>query len=193
MQTCTGTSADAARGLVDRKRNASRYFDSRCNLQCDADPCCSWRKHQSSAPHNPPSRQQQALKDRTQPRFAISISWFPRFVDCLPNGPKGHPTVQLFLAGGVPEVAWHLRELGFAQGRRQDRQWNDLETNYWMNGKGCDRREICREHLRAADGVEADDVIIPPARAKQLGLTSTVCFPEGNLLPRRLGDQSNVH
>ena len=36
----------------------------------------------------------------------------PRFVDCLPNGPVGHPTVQLFLAGGVPEVAWHLRELG---------------------------------------------------------------------------------
>lgn len=36
----------------------------------------------------------------------------PRLVDALPNGPVGHPTVQVFMAGGVPEVMLHLRELG---------------------------------------------------------------------------------
>jgi putative YjhG/YagF family dehydratase len=36
----------------------------------------------------------------------------PRLVDALPNGPVGHPTVRVFLAGGVPEVMLHLRELG---------------------------------------------------------------------------------
>src|SRR5262249_10587496 len=36
----------------------------------------------------------------------------PRLVDALPNGPMGHPTVRVFLAGGVPEVLLHLRELG---------------------------------------------------------------------------------
>src|SRR5947207_7618786 len=36
----------------------------------------------------------------------------PRFVSVLPNGPTNHPTVRLFLAGGVPEVMLHLRELG---------------------------------------------------------------------------------
>src|SRR5207248_5379827 len=36
----------------------------------------------------------------------------PRLVDTLPNGPVGHPTVQVYLAGGVPEVMLHLRELG---------------------------------------------------------------------------------
>ncbi len=36
----------------------------------------------------------------------------PRFVDALPNGPVGHPTVRVFLAGGVPEVMLHLRDLG---------------------------------------------------------------------------------
>src|SRR5690242_4887749 len=36
----------------------------------------------------------------------------PRLVDALPNGPKGHPTVQVFLAGGVPEVMLHLRRMG---------------------------------------------------------------------------------
>ena len=36
----------------------------------------------------------------------------PRFVSVLPNGPVNHPTVRVFLAGGVPEIMLHLRELG---------------------------------------------------------------------------------
>src|SRR5262249_58589073 len=36
----------------------------------------------------------------------------PRLVDALPNGPVGHPTVRVYLAGGVPEVMLHLRRLG---------------------------------------------------------------------------------
>src|SRR5205807_542637 len=36
----------------------------------------------------------------------------PRLVDALPNGPVGHVTVQVFLAGGVPEVMLHLRGMG---------------------------------------------------------------------------------
>ncbi|MBI1876838.1 MAG: dihydroxy-acid dehydratase, partial [Chloroflexi bacterium] len=35
----------------------------------------------------------------------------PRLVDVLPNGPVNHTTVQVFLAGGVPEVMLHLRNL----------------------------------------------------------------------------------
>ena len=106
----------------------------------------------------------------------------PRFVDCLPNGPVGHPTVQLFLAGGVPEVAWHLRELGLWKTDAKTvsgMTWDEL-LDQW---ESCERRRICRDHLQMADGVDADDVIIPPERAKQIGLTSTVCFPDGNLCP----------
>jgi dihydroxyacid dehydratase/phosphogluconate dehydratase len=36
----------------------------------------------------------------------------PRLVDALPNGPRHHPTVQVFMAGGVPEVMLHLRDMG---------------------------------------------------------------------------------
>ncbi|MDE0862414.1 MAG: YjhG/YagF family D-xylonate dehydratase [Rubripirellula sp.] len=106
----------------------------------------------------------------------------PRFVDCLPNGPVGHPTVRLFLAGGVPEVAWHLRELGLLKADARTvsgMTWNEL-LDQWHD---CDRRQICRDHLRAVDGVEPEDVILPPQKAKRLGLTSTVCFPVGNLCP----------
>ena len=35
-----------------------------------------------------------------------------RLVDALPNGPRNHPTVQVFMAGGVPEVMCHLRAAG---------------------------------------------------------------------------------
>ncbi len=42
----------------------------------------------------------------------------PRLVDALPNGPENHPTVRVFLAGGVPEVMLHLRRLGLLERRR---------------------------------------------------------------------------
>ncbi|MFK8111466.1 MAG: YjhG/YagF family D-xylonate dehydratase [Rubripirellula sp.] len=106
----------------------------------------------------------------------------PRFVDCLPNGPVGHPTVRLFLAGGVPEVAWHLRELGLLKAESRTvagMTWNEL-LDKWRT---CERRQVCRDHLQAADGVDPDEVIIPPAEARRRGLTSTVCFPSGNLCP----------
>src|SRR4029434_9936518 len=35
----------------------------------------------------------------------------PRLVSVLPNGPVHHPTVRVFLGGGVPEVMLHLRRL----------------------------------------------------------------------------------
>ena len=45
----------------------------------------------------------------------------PRLVDALPNGPRNHPTVQVFMAGGVPEVMLHLRRMGMLNTGRADR------------------------------------------------------------------------
>ena len=106
----------------------------------------------------------------------------PRFVDCLPNGPMGHPTIRVFLAGGVPEVAWHLRELGLLRSTARTvtgMTWDEI-LDTW---KTCERREFCRDRLQEADGVNPDDVIVPPAKAAEKGLTPTVCFPMGNLCP----------
>jgi dihydroxyacid dehydratase/phosphogluconate dehydratase len=46
-----------------------------------------------------------------------------------------------------------------------------------------DRRRRLREVLRERDAVDPDDVILPPPKAKQRGLTSTVTFPRGNIAP----------
>jgi putative YjhG/YagF family dehydratase len=104
----------------------------------------------------------------------------PRIVDALPNGP--HPTVRVFLAGGVPEVMLHLRELGLLDLRARAATGESLEaTLTWW--EGSERRRLLRERLREMDGVDPDDVILPPAKARARGITSTVSFVGGNLAP----------
>src|SRR4030095_11990169 len=49
--------------------------------------------------------------------------------------------------------------------------------------EGSERRRALRERLREQDGVDPDDVIMDPERARTRGLTSTVTFPRGNLAP----------
>jgi len=46
-----------------------------------------------------------------------------------------------------------------------------------------ERRATLRKLLRDRDGIDPDDVIMDPDRARSRGLTSTVTFPVGNLAP----------
>jgi putative YjhG/YagF family dehydratase len=106
----------------------------------------------------------------------------PRLVDVLPNGPVGHPTVRVFLAGGVPEVMLHLRELGLLELDALTVSGQKLGSllDWWQ---ASERRRRLRDQLREQDGIDPDEVILSPARARERGLTSTVCFPRGNLAP----------
>lgn len=106
----------------------------------------------------------------------------PRLVDVLPNGPVGHPTVRVFMAGGVPEVMLRLRELGLldldvmtVSGERLGKI-----LDWWQ---ASDRRRRLREMLAEKDGVDPDEVIMSPVRARRNGLTSTITLPGGNLAP----------
>ncbi|GAB4147083.1 MAG: xylonate dehydratase YagF [Planctomycetaceae bacterium] len=106
----------------------------------------------------------------------------PRLVDVLPNGPVGHPTVQFFLAGGVPEVMLHLRDLGLLKLDTLTATGQPLaEILEWW--EQSERRTRLRVLLEERDGVSPDDVIMSPEQAKQRGLTSTVTFPKGNIAP----------
>jgi putative YjhG/YagF family dehydratase len=106
----------------------------------------------------------------------------PRLVDALPNGPVGHPTVRVFLAGGVPEVMLHLRRLGLLDCDCLTVTGTTLGRvlDWW---EGSERRARLHDVLRQADGIEPDDVIMDPERARARGLTFTVTFPRGNLAP----------
>ncbi len=106
----------------------------------------------------------------------------PRLVSVLPNGPVDHPTVRVFLAGGVPEVMLHLRRLNLLHTDVLTVTGKTLGENldWWEHSE---RRRRFRELLRELDGVEADEVILPPDQARALGLTGTLVFPRGNLAP----------
>ena len=106
----------------------------------------------------------------------------PRLVDALPNGPGNFATVQVFLAGAVPEVMLHLRRAGLLDTSVMTVTGETLDANldWWEQSE---RRSVLKERLRELDGVDADDVILSPDKARERGLTATVCFPVGNLAP----------
>jgi putative YjhG/YagF family dehydratase len=107
----------------------------------------------------------------------------PRLVDALPNGPRGFATVQVFLAGGVPEVMLALRETGLLDESVLTVSGETLGAclDWWRQSE---RRTALRRVLTEQDGIDPDDVIMTPDRARSRGLTSTVCFPVGNLAPQ---------
>ncbi len=107
----------------------------------------------------------------------------PRLVDVLPNGPVGHPTIRLFLAGGVPEVMLHLRSLGLlrldaltAAGERLGdvlEWWERSDRRHALAGiaqRARRRRRRRRDHV-ARPGARAAD---SPARSP---------FRRGNIAP----------
>lgn len=106
-----------------------------------------------------------------------------RLVDALPNGPRNHPTVQVYMAGGVPEVMLHLRAQGLLNTDALTVTGDKLDTvlDWW---EGSERRRLARQRLRDSDGIDPDDVIMSPKQAKARGLTSTVVFPRGNIAPQ---------
>src|SRR5262245_24955895 len=106
----------------------------------------------------------------------------PRLVDALPNGPVGHPTAYVYLAGGVPEVMLHLRRLGLLDEGVLTVTGVTLREvlNWWEK---CEERRRLRDLLATRDRIDPDTVIMSPERAKERGLTSTVTFPRGNLAP----------
>lgn len=106
----------------------------------------------------------------------------PRLVDSLPNGPQYFATVQVFLAGGVPEVMLHLRDLGLLKLDAKTVTGKSLGENleWWETSE---RRERLKQKLTQLDGIDPCEVIMPPEMAKSRGLTSTVTFLKGNLAP----------
>ena len=106
----------------------------------------------------------------------------PRLVDVLPNGPTHYATVQVFLAGGVPEVMLHLRELGLLrlEARTVTGQTLGENLDWWEHSE---RRQRLRQKLHDLDGIDPHQVILNPGRARAAGLSSTVTFLGGNLAP----------
>ena len=132
--------------------------------------------------HTPAIAFQAGVKRPTIDDWTAINRQVPRIVDALPNGPIGHPTVRVFMAGGVPEVMLHLRELGLLKLDALTCSGEKLGAvlDWW---KASERRSRLRAMLLERDRVDPDTVIMSPDAARKRGLTSTVTFPLGNLAP----------
>jgi putative YjhG/YagF family dehydratase len=107
----------------------------------------------------------------------------PRLVDVLPNGPRNHPTVQVFFAGAVPEVMLHLRHMGLLHLDALTVSGQTLGENldWWAQSQ---RRRACRDRLAAAGQIDPHHVIMDADTARHNGLSSTIIFPTGNIAPQ---------
>ena len=129
-----------------------------------------------------------AIAHAAKLRRPVAADWahinrqVPRLVDALPNGPGNYATVQVFLAGGTPEVMLHLRRAGLLDTSVTTVTGETLNESldWWEDSP---RRHALRKSLLDQDGIDPDGVIMGPDRARSRGLTSTVCFPMGNLAP----------
>ena len=132
--------------------------------------------------HLPAVAHQAKLKRPTAQDWSDLNRQVPRLVDCLPNGPTGYATVQVFLAGAVPEVMLHLRAKGLLDTSVTTVSGETLDSclDWWQDSP---RRFALRQELQARDGIDPAHVIMSPDEARARGLTSTVTFPVGNLAP----------
>jgi dihydroxyacid dehydratase/phosphogluconate dehydratase len=75
----------------------------------------------------------------------------------------------------------HLRRLGLLETRVTTVGGGSLDAQLdaW---ESSERRTRLRDQLRK-EGVDPEDVIVSPEHARTRGLTSTVCFPKGNIAP----------
>jgi len=132
--------------------------------------------------HIPAIAHAAGLRRPTVHDWAVINKQVPRLVDALPNGPRHHPTIQVFLAGAVPEVMIYLRKAGLLKTNALTASGLTLgqQLDAWQDSE---RRTKLRKLLKERDGVDADEVILSPESAAKHGMTSTVCFPTGNLAP----------
>ena len=111
---------------------------------------------------------------------------------CAAQRPAGHPTVQVFLAGGVPEVMLHLRRAGLLETSVLTASGQTLGACS-TGGSSPSAARALRKALQERDGIDPDDVIMDPDRPRRRGLTSTVMFPTRQPRAGRLGDQEHGH
>lgn len=107
----------------------------------------------------------------------------PRLVDALPNGPRNHPTVQVYMAGGVPEVMLKLRAMGLLNLDVMTVTGEKLSAvlDWWEQSQ---YRQAVRNRLKQTTGIDPDQVIMEANEARQAGLSSTMVFPTGNIAPQ---------
>ena len=125
-------------------------------------------------------------RDCRGPRLAIgsrSIGWFRAWWTRCRMGRAILPRCRCFWPAACPEVMLELRAHGLLDVKVKTVSGETLDTclDWWQRkpAPGASCGAGCKE----LDGIDPEDVIMSPDRARSRGLTSAVCFPIGNLAP----------
>ncbi len=174
----------SARALMEQKSRGffTRHYLSEASLRNAMTVHAAFGGSTNLLLHIPAIAHAAGLRRPTVADWRAINARTPRLVSVLPNGPVHHPTVQVFLAGGVPEVMLHLRGLNLLELdalTADGRTWRQVLEEW----ESSERRSRFRQILRDQAGVDADQVIHSPASAAQHGITPTLTFPTGNLAP----------
>ena len=102
-----------------------------------------------------------------------------------------HPTVRVFLAGGVPEVMLHLRGLGLLDEPCLTVTGRAARPGARLVGASPSAGRGSASGCVAQDGVDPDDVIMSPARAREPRADQHRHLPARQPRPRGLGDQEH--
>ena len=183
--------ARAGRDCERARPRHARHPDRRGDPQRDGRPRGLRRLDEPAAAHSRRSPTRPGCGARPSTTGSRVNRRVPRLVDVLPNGPRDHPTVRVFLAGGVPEVMLHLRALGLLDldvltvaGRAR---WARCSTG----GRAPSGARALRERLRERDGVDPDDVIMSPEQRTRARADQHGDVPARQPRARRLGHQEH--
>ena len=112
--------------------------------------------------HTPAVAFHAGLRRPTVDEWAEVNRKVPRIVDALPNGPVGHPTIRVFLAGGVPEVMLHLRDANHLDLNVLTVTGESLGKNleWWEKSE----RRLLPRSAATQDGINPDDAIMSSTR-----------------------------
>ncbi len=145
-------SANVLLAMHKRRPHVGRHANRRRGAQCDGRSCGFWWFDQFAAAL-PAIAHAAGLRTPTVDDWHQINLRTPRIVDALPNGPVGHPTVRVFLAGGVPEVMLHLRELDLLDLTATTVAGCTLGEmlDAWQQSP---RRKLLQARLRETDGID---------------------------------------
>ena len=175
----------SARAILRMKQlhlGTSRHPHRRLRQQRHGRPRSLRRIHESPPP---PSRHRPRRKTTPPHRPPIgltSIARFPASSTRSPTAPATTPPSRSSSPEAHPRSCSISAAPAFSTppSKPSPARPSTPHLDWWQDSP---RRHTLRKNLLDQDGIDPDNVIMSPDRARSRGLTSTVCFPVGNLAP----------
>ena len=162
--------------LHNLRLGVAQCLDGCRGAQCDGAACGVWRLDESAAASAGDCIFRGIEAAHACGLGARSIAPCRALLMRCPMDREEFATVQVFLAGGVPEVMLDLRSAGLLDTSVKTVSGDTLDASldWWQRQRAA--RSMLRKRLKELDGIDADDVIMTPDRARSRGIDGNGMF-----------------